>query len=52
MDQNFPNPATSITSIPSLYRKTAKISFKVMSINGKILYSKELQATAGSHSSK
>ncbi|HOS16955.1 MAG TPA: T9SS type A sorting domain-containing protein, partial [Bacteroidales bacterium] len=50
MDQNIPNPATSITSIPYAIPQDGQISFKVMSINGKILYSKQLQATAGSHS--
>jgi hypothetical protein len=50
MDQNIPNPATSITRIPYAIPQDGQISFKVMSINGQILYTKHLQATAGSHS--
>jgi hypothetical protein len=38
MGQNIPNPATATTVIPYVIPQEGKVSFKVMSINGQILY--------------
>ena len=50
MEQNIPNPARTNTRIPYAIPQEGAILFKVMSINGQVLYTKEIDAMAGSHS--
>jgi len=49
LGQNIPNPATSNTLIPYTIPQEGKVSFKVMSVNGQILYNKEIEASSGTH---
>jgi len=48
--QNIPNPTSTITSIPFSIQQEGDISFKILSIKGQLLYSKELHKPAGNHS--
>jgi hypothetical protein len=49
LGQNIPNPAIASALIPYSIPQEGKVIFNVMSINGQVLYTKHLQATAGSH---
>ena len=49
LGQNIPNPAVNHAQIPYMIPQDGQISFKVMSINGQILYTSEMQVLAGSH---
>jgi len=50
LGQNIPNPAQTITEIPYAIPVDGTINLKIVSINGQVLYQKEMQATAGNHS--
>jgi hypothetical protein len=49
LGQNIPNPATATTLIPYSIPQEGKVVFNMMTISGQVLYTKHLQATAGSH---
>jgi len=49
LGQNIPNPATSTTSIPYSIPQDGQLIFNVMSINGQVLFTNNIQALAGSH---
>jgi hypothetical protein len=49
LGQNIPNPATSMTVIPYSISQEGKVSIKVMSVNGQILYREEIEASSGTH---
>ncbi|MBP7102573.1 MAG: T9SS type A sorting domain-containing protein [Bacteroidales bacterium] len=49
MEQNIPNPATASTLIPYSIPQDGKLIFKVMSINGQVLYKEDIQAVSGTH---
>jgi len=49
LGQNIPNPAANLAQIPYMIPQDGQISFKVMSINGQIMYTSEMQVLAGSH---
>ncbi|MBP7103087.1 MAG: T9SS type A sorting domain-containing protein [Bacteroidales bacterium] len=49
LGQNIPNPATSMTVIPYTIPQEGKVSIKVMSVNGQILYKEEIEASSGTH---
>ncbi|MDD4210051.1 MAG: T9SS type A sorting domain-containing protein, partial [Bacteroidales bacterium] len=48
MGQNIPNPASTITKVPYNVPQEGTIVFKVMSINGQLLYKEDINASAGS----
>ena len=48
MEQNIPNPATSSVKIPYSLPKEGNVTFKVMSINGQVLYKESINAANGS----
>jgi len=49
LGQNIPNPASAEAVIPYAVPEEGRVVFSVMSINGQVLYSEEVQAKAGSH---
>ncbi len=48
MGQNIPNPASTITKVPYDVPQEGTIVFKVMSVNGQLLYKEDINASAGS----
>jgi hypothetical protein len=50
MEQNNPKPGKNQHPHPYAIPQEGAILFKVMSINGQVLYTKEIDAMAGSHS--
>jgi hypothetical protein len=49
LGQNIPNPATASTLIPYTIPNEGKLTFKVMTISGQVLYTEEIQGESGSH---
>ena len=50
MEQNVPNPARTATVIPFKVPEDANVTLTVMSVNGQMLYTTEISATAGENS--
>ena len=50
MEQNVPNPARAATVIPFNVPEDANVTLTVMSVNGQMLYTTEISATAGENS--
>jgi hypothetical protein len=50
MEQNVPNPARTATVIPFNVPEDANVTLTVMSVNGQMLYTTEISATAGENS--
>ncbi|NLE03893.1 MAG: T9SS type A sorting domain-containing protein [Crenarchaeota archaeon] len=48
--QNIPNPAQKTTIIPFRLPEAGNVSFSLMTINGQILFSKNIQASSGNNS--
>ncbi|OQA45656.1 MAG: hypothetical protein BWY47_01980 [Bacteroidetes bacterium ADurb.Bin302] len=49
MEQNIPNPVSTITSISYSLPKEGTVQFSVTSISGQILYNREIPCLAGEH---
>jgi hypothetical protein len=49
LGQNIPNPASAEAVIPYAIPEEGKVIFHVMSINGQVLHSEEVQVKEGSH---
>jgi len=49
LGQNIPNPATASTLIPYTIPNEGKITFKLTTITGQLLYTEEIQGKSGTH---
>ena len=47
LGQNIPNPATEVTTIPFTLPQDGRVRLSIMSANGQVIYSKEVDAIAG-----